>query len=204
VVEGPPGTRTKRISKEAESPPRDKNKHFLWHVAGSFCNCFDSCFSLKLCRSTLSWPPCAFQPSLTSPLDWVEATLDFLCLQQQPARDLVSLFVTASTPVFRWNYFVPLSPGLHVPSNHVWQVRGLSWGHFVLALRQRLGERRTEHLCPHFSRRSHKKPTHVSVSCDSFDSICLVEWSKTELPAPFVPIQDSIHPSLFWLSLLYH
>jgi hypothetical protein len=72
-------------------------------------------------------------------------------------------------------------------------------------LRQRFGERRTEHLCPHFSRRSHKKPTqHVSVFCDSFDSICLVEWSKTELPAPFVPIQDSIHPSLLWLSLLYH
>jgi hypothetical protein len=35
-----------------------------------------SCFSLKPLRSTLSWPPCSFQPSLTSPLDWVEATLN--------------------------------------------------------------------------------------------------------------------------------
>ena len=40
-----------------------------------------SCFSLKPLCFTLSWPPCAFQPSLTSPLDWVEATLDSLCTE---------------------------------------------------------------------------------------------------------------------------
>jgi hypothetical protein len=38
--------------------------------------------------------------------------------------------------------------------------------------------RTAEQRCTHFSRRSHRKPTHVSVFCDSLESICLVEWSK--------------------------
>jgi hypothetical protein len=101
---------------ERESPRT--NKHFLGHF--SFCNCFDSCFSLKLCPSTLSWPPCAFQPSLTSPLDWVEATLFSLCGRDvanggqnicvlilvegvTKNRHMCRFFVTPSTQSVSWN-----------------------------------------------------------------------------------------------------
>jgi hypothetical protein len=77
--------------------------------------------------------------------------------------------------VFRWNHFVPLSLGLRVPSNRLWQapwteLRPL-WTCFTAEM-----WRTAEQRCPHFSRRSHKK--HVSVFCDSFDSICLLEWTK--------------------------
>jgi hypothetical protein len=115
------------------------------------------------------------------------------------------VFVTSSTPVFCWKYFVPLSPGLRVISNHLWQV---PWTKFRPLLTRFVTEmwRTGEQRWSHFSRRSHKKPTHVSVFCDSFDSISLVEALEQSVAftAPFVPIQDSAHPSLLWLGLLNH
>jgi hypothetical protein len=54
----------------------------------------------------------------------------------------MSVIVTASTLVFCWNHFVPLSPGLRVASNRLWQVPWTElrplWTRFV----QRCGERR--------------------------------------------------------------
>jgi hypothetical protein len=119
--------------------------------------------------------------------DWVVSTLDLLC-----GRDVANggqirffvacrIFVTASTQsvsCFRWNHFVPLSTGLRVPSDRPWEVpwTGLRplWTRFAAEM-----WRTAEQRCPNFSRRSHKKPTHVSVFCDSFDSICLVELEQS-------------------------
>ena len=125
------------------------NKHFCGMLV--FCDCFDSisvsCFSLKPLHSTLSWPPCAFQPSLTSPLDWVEATLDSLCTE-------------------------------------MWQT--------------------AEQQCPHFSWRSPKNQ-HCVFFVTPLTQCRLMELEQSiASTAPFVPIQDCIHPSLLWLSLLYH
>jgi hypothetical protein len=72
---------------------RRPNKHFLWHATQSV-----SCFSLKPLCCTLSWPLCAFQWSLTSPLDWVEATLDSHCLEQS---------IASTAP------FVPIRDSIH-------------------------------------------------------------------------------------------
>jgi hypothetical protein len=63
---------------------RQPNKHFCGMSLCFFVTASTqsvSCFSLKPLCSTLFWPPCAFQLSLTSPLDWVEATLDSLCAE---------------------------------------------------------------------------------------------------------------------------
>jgi hypothetical protein len=81
-------------------------------------------------------------PSLTSPLDWVGATLDSRCAGMWWTADWVGATLDS-------------------------RCAGMWWT--------------AEQRCPHFSRRSHNKPTRVGF-CDSFDSICLSgEWSKAWL-----------------------
>jgi hypothetical protein len=140
-------------------------------------------------------------------LSWGHFGIAFLrqrCGERRPKKHFLwhfgCLLVAASTQSVSCFSLKPLRSTLSwplstcMPSNHLWQV---PW--------TELGPLWTGQRCPHFSRRSHKKPTHVSVFCDSFDSICLVEWSTAKLLLHrLCPFKTFIHPSRLWLSLLYH
>jgi hypothetical protein len=73
-----------------------------------------SCFSLKPLHSTLFWPPCAFQWSLTSPLDWIEATLDLLCTEMwQMVWHHLNLSHGMEQSIASAAPFVPIQDSIH-------------------------------------------------------------------------------------------